>query len=128
MSSIRLNDLQRFAAYNIAVLWGDEKKAGGSHGRRLRRIAERFKIDELEEDDRKNREKPEADRKSYRFDDAHTPYELDEADMEFYRSLMREYFDKQEGLPPYFRTASSNWRVMLGLMEAVEAVYAGSAT
>lgn len=123
MSKIYLNDLQRFAAYNLAVLWGDEKKAGGSHARRIQRIVERFDIDGLEESDRKNREKPETERHTYSPNDKAQGYELDEADLEFYRSLMREYFDKNEGLPAYFRNASSNWRVVLGLMEAVEKVY-----
>ena len=125
MPTIRLNDLQRFAAYNIAVLWGEEKKAGGNHARRLQRIVDRFCIDQLEEFDRKNRERPDEERKIYRFDDEQIPYEIDEADLDFYRPIAREYFDKQEGLPSYFRSASTNWRVVLGLMNAIEAASKG---
>ena len=120
MPDIKLNDLQRFAAYNLAVLWGSVKKAGGIHARKIERIADRFDIVGLEESDRKNRESAEEDRKVYKPTDSGLKYELDEADLEFYHRLSKEYFEKEEGLPDYFKGATENWRVMLKLMEEIE--------
>ena len=124
MASIKLNSAQRISAYHIAIAWGTTKKAGGSHARRLVRICDRLRIDELEEEDRLAAALPTPKPVERRHDAHGTVFELDEADMEFYRSLMREYFDKQEGLPDYFFV--SGWRVMLGLMEAIDATYGGA--
>mgnify|MGYP001571229905 CR=1 FL=1 len=102
MAKIHLNPAQRIVAYHMAIAWGNVKKAGGTHARRIARICDRFGIDELEEDDRKNALLAEAQRTVRRHDDKTESFDLDEADMEFYRSLMLEYFEKAEGLPEYF--------------------------
>lgn len=126
MAKIQLNALQRIAAYHLAILWGQAKKAGGAHARRLQRLVDRLRIEDLEKEDNEELAKPETERKRRWHSDRQEDFELDEADMEFFRSLMREYFDKQEGLPDYFQNASPSWRVMLGLMESVDAVYGGT--
>lgn len=120
MPKISLNDLHRFAIYNVSVLWGDEKRAGGPHARRLARLASRLEIDALEEFDRKNRELPDVDRHRYFPADTPKEYELDEADLEFLHRLAKEYFEKEEGLPPYFKNASTNWRIVSKAMEEIE--------
>jgi len=78
MAKIQLNESQRIVAYHLAVLWGQVKKAGGSHSRRLMRIVERLRIEELEEEDRAEAQKPEAERKRRWHSDRAEGFELDE--------------------------------------------------
>jgi len=120
MPTLKLNHLERFAAFNLAFLWGKEKNAGGGHGRRIERIQLRLDIEAAEEAERANREKPESERVQWRVDEARSEYVLDEADLEWYSRLASEYFGKEEGLPKYYDQASPNPRVMLHLMEEVQ--------
>lgn len=115
-----VNDLQRYRLYEVLLL---QEGKGAAHWRRVNRLYDALKVEEIEEMDRKSRD-DEGKPRTYDFKQPQTAYFVDEADLEYLHRLVKDW-DKEEGMPKNLNNATANWKVFLPLMDAVIAAWEG---